>query len=135
MTEKSREHLAFVRRYLRALEDGAAGEALARFFTADAVQVELPNRLNPSGGTSDLATLLQRAERMPSILRSQSYEVRSELAQHDRVAIEVLWKAVLAVPLGSLSAGAAMTAHFAVFFELRDGLIASQRNYDCFEPW
>jgi hypothetical protein len=24
---------------------------------------------------------------------------------------------------------------FAVFLEFRDGRIARQRNYDCFEPW
>jgi ketosteroid isomerase-like protein len=28
-----------------------------------------------------------------------------------------------------------MRAHFAVFIELRDGKIAEQRNYDCFEPF
>jgi hypothetical protein len=39
------------------------------------------------------------------------------------------------VPLGTLAAGAAMTAHFAMFFELSEGRIALQRNYDCFEPW
>jgi hypothetical protein len=41
----------------------------------------------------------------------------------------------LAVPLGELAAGASMRAHFAMFFELEDGRIRRQRNYDCFEPW
>ena len=43
--------------------------------------------------------------------------------------------AELAMPRGSLNAGATMTAQFAMFFELRDGLICGMRNYDCFEPW
>jgi hypothetical protein len=43
-----------VRSYLAAVEAGATGEDLARFFTPDAEQVELPNKLNPTGGRSDL---------------------------------------------------------------------------------
>ena len=124
-----------IRTYLAALESGAVGEHLARFFTSDAEQVELPNKLNASGGRSDLATLLRRAEQGRHLLLRQSYEVRSIVEQGDRVAVEAGWSAVLGVPLGSLAAGQAMSAHFAMFFELRDGRIRSQRNYDCFEPW
>ena len=39
--------------------------------------------------------------------------------------------------LAAVEAGATgdeLAAH-AVFFELRDGRIAAQRNYDCFDPW
>ena len=28
-----------------------------------------------------------------------------------------------------------MRARFGVFIQLRDGKIAAQRNYDCFDPW
>ncbi|MDR0788095.1 MAG: nuclear transport factor 2 family protein [Gemmatimonadota bacterium] len=128
-------NLANVRAYLKALETGEVGDALARFFTSDARQVELPNRLNPGGGVSDLSTLLQRAEQGQKLLRSQRYEIRSEVAQAHQVAMEATWSGMLAVPLGSLAAGATMTAHFAMFFELDEGLIREQRNYDCFEPW
>jgi ketosteroid isomerase-like protein len=135
MSTTEAANLATIRAYLEALQDGAVGDALSRFFTSDAEQVELPNRLNPTGGVSDLPTLLRRAEQGKRLLRSQHYEVRSEIAHFDRAAIEAAWTGVLAVPLGSLPAGAAMKAHFAMFFELRDGRIRSQRNYDCFEPW
>lgn len=135
MTDMEAANLATVRSYLAAIEAGAVGEALARFFTADAAQIELPNKLNPHGGQSDLSTMLKRAEQGRNILLRQSYEVRSELAQDSRVAVEALWSGVLAVPFGSLPAGANMTAHFAMFFEFKNGLICSQRNYDCFEPW
>jgi len=128
-------NLAKIRAYLQALEDGAVGETLARFFTPDARQVELPNRLNPGGGNSDLPTLVRRAEQGQKMLRSQRYEVQSEIAQGERAAVEATWIGILAVPLGSLVAGATMKAHFAMFFELSDGRIRSQRNYDCFEPW
>lgn len=135
MTHMETSDAETIRAYLRALESGATGEALAAYFTADAQQIELPNRLNPQGGVSDLGTLLQRAEQGRKLLRSQRYEVKSEIAQAGRMAVEAVWSGTLAVPLGSLAAGATMTAHFAMFFELVDGRIRRQRNYDCFEPW
>jgi len=124
-----------VRSYLAALEAGAVGDELARFFTTDAVQVELPNKLNPAGGRSDLPTMLKRAEQGRHILHKQTYEIRSEVAEGSRVAVEAVWTGVLKVPVGSLQPGATMKAHFAMFFEFDGGRIASQRNYDCFDPW
>lgn len=128
-------NLTTVRTYLRDLQNGATGDALAKFFTADAVQIELPNKLNPHGGRSDLTTILDRAAVGQQLLQSQSYQILSEVAHGQRVAVEAKWTAVLAVPLDALPIGSTLTAHFAIFFELRDGLICSQRNYDCFEPW
>lgn len=128
-------NLALIRAYLSALESGAVDEELACFFGAYAVQVELPNKLNPSGARSDLPTILARAKQGQGILKSQSYEIHSEIAQGSHVAVEAVWSGVLAVPLGSLAAGATMRAHFAMFFEVTEGRISSQRNYDCFEPW
>jgi ketosteroid isomerase-like protein len=51
------------------------------------------------------------------------------------VVLEVEWTGTLSVPLGSLPAGGQMRARFAVFLDFRDGKIAQQRNYDCFQPW
>jgi ketosteroid isomerase-like protein len=135
MTPLEAQNLETIRAYLAALEAFATGGALARFFTPDAEQIEFPNRLNPNGGRSDLSKLVQRAASVPSLLRQQRYEILSEIAQGSRVAIEATWTAVLAVPFGTVEAGASMKAHFAIFFELRDGRIHVQRNYDCFEPW
>jgi hypothetical protein len=50
MTGAEDANTSLIRSYLAAIESGATGEALARFFTPDAIQVELPNRLNPQGG-------------------------------------------------------------------------------------
>jgi ketosteroid isomerase-like protein len=116
MTASETANLAAIRAYLAALE---AGEALARFFTDDAVQIELP-------------PLLKRAESVPSRLREQRFEVVSEMAQGTQVAVEVVWSAV---PCGAQAAGSAMKAHLAMFLEMKGGCIALQRNYGCFEPW
>ena len=128
-------NLALVREYLAALEAGEVGAALARFFTPDAVQEEFPNRLNPNGGRSDLATMLERSERGKQLLQSQRYVVSSAIARDSTVAVEAEWSATLAVPVGTIPAGGSMRAHFAMFFEFVDGRIHRQRNYDCFEPW
>jgi ketosteroid isomerase-like protein len=135
MTPAEASNLVTIRSYLAVLARGAVGDELAAFFTPDAVQVELPNRLNKSGDQSNLATLLARAEQGKALLRSQTYEIHSELARDQRVAVEALWTGTLAVPLADLAAGFVMKAHFAMFFELSGGRIARQHNYDCFEPW
>ena len=135
MTELEQAHLALVHDYLDALQRGEVGDALSRFFTADAVQVELPNRLNPHGQQSDLASMLARSVQGQHVLSSQRYEVLSELAQGERVAVEARWTGTLAISLGTLAAGSDMKAHFAMFFTFRQGRIARQHNYDCFEPW
>lgn len=135
MTETEQENLTLVREYLAALERGEVGDTLARFFTDDAVQVEFPNRLNPGGQQSDLATMLARSVQGRYVLSAQRYEMLSEVVQGARVAVEARWVGTLAIALGTLAAGSEMKAHFAMFFEFREGRIARQHNYDCFDPW
>ena len=127
--------LAIARRYLAAIERGAIGDELAAFFTPDVVQEELPNRLMAEGVRRDLAAILAGAERGRELMAAQRFEVLSEMASGDRVALEVHWTGTLAVSLGSLAAGSMMTADIAVFLEFRAGRIAAQRNYDCYRPW
>jgi ketosteroid isomerase-like protein len=135
MTTVEAMNVTTVRAYLAVLEAGVVGEALARFLTADAAHVELPNRFKPNGDRSDLAKVLARAEQGQKLMQRQSYEIKSLIAQDTSVAVEVLWTGILAAPLGSLPAGGAMKAHSALFFQLVDGRIAEVRSYDCFEPW
>lgn len=135
MTDNMHPNVQLVRQYLAALQAGEVGESLSRFFTADATQVELPNRLNPHGQESDLASLITRSVQGQRVLSSQTYELRSVVAEGNGVAIEAFWVGVMAIPLGTLAVGSQMRAHFAMFFECEGGRIRRQRNYDCFEPW
>ena len=135
ITATEQANLQTARQYLAAIELGATGDALARFFTPDVVQEEFPNRLVAAGARRDLAAILEGALRGRQVMRAQHFEVRHALATDDRVALEVLWTGTLAVPLGTLPAGGQMRARFAVFLDFRDGRIAAQRNYDCFDPW
>jgi ketosteroid isomerase-like protein len=134
MTNAKDENIHLVRMYLNALQSGEAGDALRRF-TEDVQQVEMPNQLNSRGQESNLEHILQRSQQGLKIMQRQQYEIVSEVAQDDRVAVEARWTGVLAVALGTLAAGTEMKASFAMFFHFRDGRIAVQRNYDCFDPW
>ncbi len=135
MTSTEAANLETVTRFLRAVEGGATGDALAAFFTDDVVQEEMPNRLLPQGTRRDLAALLASAEKGRKVVRAQRYDVRRAVAQGDSVILEVDWTGTLAVPYGALAPGDDMRAHVAFFIELRGGRIASQREYSCFEPW
>jgi ketosteroid isomerase-like protein len=123
------------RQYLAAIQRGATGNELARFFTPDVVQEELPNRVSPDGKRRKLTEILEGAERGQKVLSAQRFEIRSAVATGNRVILEVLWVGTLAIPFGTIPAGGEMRAHSAMFLEFRDGKIAAQRNYDCFEPW
>jgi ketosteroid isomerase-like protein len=135
MTNAKDKNIYLVRTYLNALQSGEAGDALRRFFTDDVRQVEMPNQLNSRGQESNLEHILQRSQQGLKVLQRQRYEIVSEIAQDDRVAVEARWTGVLATALGTLAAGTEMKASFAMFFHFRDGRIALQRNYDCFDPW
>ena len=123
---------AIVRAYLKAIEQR---KDTLSFFTDDVVQEEFPNALVPTGARRTLSDIKAAGERGRNVLKSETYEIVSLCETGDRVAAEVLWRGVLAVPLRSLKPGDAMKARFAVFFEFEGDKIRRQRNYDCFEPF
>ena len=129
------EPIAIVERYLKAIEDGATAETLSALFTPDAVQEEFPNRLLPMGKRRDLGGMLEASERGRKAMAAQRFEILSVVASGSQVALEVVWTGTLAVPFGTLSAGDKMRARIAIFLEIRDGRIAAQRNYDCYDPF
>jgi ketosteroid isomerase-like protein len=135
MTMTTTDNLAIARRYLEAVENGADGSALADFFTKDVVQEEFPNRLQPIGCHRDLTAILGDAKKGKRTLRAQKFDVLNSIVDGDNVALEVLWSGYLAVPVDSLPADSEMRAHISLWLEFRDGKIARQHNYDCFDPW
>jgi ketosteroid isomerase-like protein len=126
--------LDLAKRYLEALEAGATGDDLAAFFAPDVVAEEFPNRFLPQGARRDLPAILDAAARGRAGMSSQSYRIVHAVANGDELALEVEWVGTVAVPVGQLPAGGVIRARSAVFLEYRDGKIAAQRNYDCFEP-
>ena len=128
------ENLQTVRRYMKGIEDGTFA-AIADLFTPEMTIEQLPNRIYPKGIRSGLAQMAEGFEKGRKLLSSQTYEIKNAIVSGDSIAVEVLWTGTLAITFGTLVAGSQMRAHSAMFFEFKDGKIASQRNYDCFEPW
>ena len=137
---RERSNLERARQYLAAVEADRADAPAHRdgafaFLAPEIRQVEYPNQFVPKGADRDLAAMREAAERGRRALRSQRYEVRNAVANGNEVALEVLWTGTLAVAIGTLVPGDEMHAHFGVFLTFREGLITSQRNYDCFDPF
>ena len=128
-------NLAVARRYLQAIERGVTGAELEGFFAPDVVFEVFPNRLQPQVDRQDLKAALEGAERGRKTMANQNYKIMHEMADGDRVAMEVECVGTLAVPFGSIPEGGPTKAFFAVFLEFREGKIVRQRNYDCFKPW
>jgi ketosteroid isomerase-like protein len=121
--------------YLAALERGDPFESISKFFTADCVQEEFPNRLVPNGACRSLADMQAAANRGAKAVEAQRFQILSTVAQGNHVALEVAWSAKVLLPFGSLKPGDSMTARFALFLQFRDGRIERQHNYDCFDPF
>lgn len=130
-----RDNLERARQYLAAIEGSTANGNPFTFLAPDICQIEYPNQFVPKGAERNLAAMTEAAERGRHVLQSQRYEVRTALANGHEVALEVLWVGTLAIAVGSLAIGDEMRANFGVFLTFRDGLITSQRNYDCFQPF
>ncbi len=128
-------NLQIAREYLTAIENGATGDALGRFFAPEALHREFPNLLNPKGSINGLGEILNASERGQQAVANQRFEIRNAVSEGERVALEVFWTGRLKKILGTLPVGGEMTAHFAVFLEFRDGKIVAQNNYDCFDEF
>lgn len=130
----STSNLETALRFVKAVEQGATGEALLQFFHPEITQHEYPNLLFPKGAHRDAQALRASAERGQQVLSSQRYEIRNTVAAGDHVALELDWTGTLAIPLGKLPVGGTLHAMIGQFFTFRDGRIVSIRNYDCYDP-
>ena len=132
---EERRNLEHAIDWVRAIESGATGDALSQFVTPDVIHEEMPNRVFPNGGRSDLTRMREGAERGKALMRKQRYDILSTIASGNSVAMQLDWVGELAVPVGTLKAGDEMRAHVAIFIEFRDGKICRQRDYGCYEPF
>jgi ketosteroid isomerase-like protein len=136
MTEQEEENLATVREYFDTIRASGAPESLGAFYAPDVLQEEFPNRFLPNGAERGLEELRAAGERGRKAMAAQTWDVEHMIARGDTVVVEARWTGTLAISIGEeLPEGTVMRARFAQFFQLRDGKIVRQRNYDCFYPW
>jgi len=132
---KNQELMDIVRRFIHTLENRSDAQELIDFYHPDIEQIEFPNTLTKNKTIRNLEGLKKAAEAGKKVLKSEKYEILNSYIFGSTVIIEALWTGVIAVPLGKLSPGDEMKAHFAQFYEFENGKIIRQRNYDCFEPF
>lgn len=128
-------NVEIARQYIAAIANGATDDELAGFFTADVAITEMPNRICAHGSVSDLARALDAAKRGRKLFSRQTYAITNILGDGDWVALELDWTGITAVAIQNLPPASEMRDKAAIFLQFRDGRIARQRHYDCFEPW
>jgi ketosteroid isomerase-like protein len=127
-----------IQRYLQLLESfETAPAAFAQVFHPAIEQTEYPNLLTRALRTRTLPELLRDAKQGKALLAEQRFTVRHHTSSPtaERVVVEADWRGDIGANLGPFRRGQQLRAHFCMVFELRDGLIFRQRNYDCFEPF
>lgn len=133
-SELEERNMEVVRRYVGAVERLDV-EVAGSLLDPAIEQVERPNRLYASGQVRGAEQMMRDMPRARQVLQRQSYPIETIFASGDNVVVETRWEGIVNVPLGRLQPGDAMVAHICMVFTLRDGKIARQVNYDCYEDF
>ena len=83
----------------------------------------IPEPSDTPGKKCDLATALEGAERGEKVMSRQMFKIKQEIADHDRIAVEVEWVGTFAGTPWIHSGWRQMKAFFAVFLEFQEGKI------------
>jgi hypothetical protein len=120
---------------MQALESGAHGDELRRFFHEDAEQIEYPSLVDPRVGRRDLDSMITASELGAGMLAFQRYDVRRWIESEDTVLCQAEWHAELAKDAGTLREGQRLHTYSVLIFTFRDDKIIRQEAYDCYEPF
>ncbi len=72
-------NIDIAREYIKAIEAGATGDALGRFFTTDVELREMPNRIAPHGSVSDLT-------------KARALNVEGSSSNAKRIRLRICWR-------------------------------------------
>lgn len=127
------EVAAVVKRYFDLAADLSAPlEWLRDLLHPDVRVIEHPNALNPHGTRRNRDQALAAYAAGKQLLTSQEIDVHELIAVGARVAIRVTWRGTLAQDIGTLAAGAELSAEVAGFLSVVDGTIISHETFDCY---
>jgi ketosteroid isomerase-like protein len=108
---------------------------LDEFYHPNVEQIEFPNAILKNKITRNLEALKEGFEKGSKIMSKQEFKVQNIYSSGNIVILEAIWKGTVSVSIGNIPIGGQMIAHFAQFFEFKDGKIFRQRNYDCFKSF
>lgn len=128
-------NLAAALRYIELVERFAQPEEFAGVLHPDIKHEEYPNLLMKNGSKRDYATMVVGPQQGRKILSENRYAIQNAFASGDWVTIELIWTGTLAIPLGTMPVGYEMKAHIATILQFKDGMIITQHQYDCYEPF
>jgi hypothetical protein len=129
----SNSNLERARAYLDAAASLGPASGVSAFYAPNVEIREFPNRIAPMGRIRRIEHVGAAYEAGRGILRSQNYAIRHAIESGNEVVMEIEWTGVLAKPVLGLPEGFEMRAFVAMFLAFDDdGLIVSQRNYDCY---
>jgi hypothetical protein len=129
------ENEKIVVEFLKMVQERQSSEELEKFYHSEIEQIEYPNAIVKNTVNRNLQDLKDGADRGKMILSKEEYEIKNLYSFENVVILEATWKGTLSVSIGNIAVGEKMVAHFAQFFEFKDGKIYRQRNYDCFDPF
>lgn len=127
-------NIDLTRRYLALIEAGQNNAETLREICHPEIALEVyPNVVTPRGQKSDLAAMIASSDLGRKLLSTQRFEVLNAIAAGDTVVLEILWTGTMAIDAGAFKAGETLRARCASVFEIRDGMIHRQRQYDCYD--
>lgn len=128
-------NLAAARHYLELVERFAQPDEFAGVLHPAIQHEEYPNLLMKNGSKRDYDTMVVGPQQGRKILSENPYEIINSFAAGDWVTLEVVWTGTLAIPLGAMPVGYMMRAQIATILQFKDGMIITQHQYDCYDPF
>lgn len=123
-----------VERFLAAFDDRwPTAEEIEQLVAADAVFVERPSLVSPTGSTRDRDAMVAGIDAGRALLAWQRYEVRDHVVQDDVVVTRFRWTGETAIDAGPWPAGTRLSAWCVAHYLVRDGLIAHIEQFDCYD--
>jgi ketosteroid isomerase-like protein len=124
---------AVIERYLTLIADPTADPAaIGELLDPEARFIEHPNLFSPRGSERDRAQVLASLKQGRVLVHEQRFDVIDHLVAGDTIATRAVWTGTLAVEAPPFAAGARLRADSSMYFDVRDGRIVRQENYDCF---
>ncbi|WP_205473128.1 nuclear transport factor 2 family protein [Nocardioides sp. SYSU D00038] len=125
-----------VRAYFATVADLASTEDdLRPLLHDDAVVVEHPNPVTPTGARRTTAEVLTGFASGKALLSEQSFDVHEVLVAGERAAVRATWRGVVGQDRGSFAAGTVLTAEMAGFLTVRDERVVEHETFDCYPPF